>query len=383
MKKVEISLAEGCEPALWKTESVNVHFWNVPSVLWSLYFPLEPGLWRHRRFAMAVSDFPSCLRWRRSVHLSVWFWTWDPEGGTRGGRDSLMWILSSGAVVRRGDPGSWSSAGHSLGSPGGLTAEIPCFHCRQDGAWRGMGGSGHGSGKFHMPRGVAKKRRIYLHFHLNKVIDAKSRLIGKDPNAGKDWGREEKRATEDEMVGWHHRLTGHEFEQTPGDSEGQGSLKCSVHGVAKTWTRLSNWTTTKGDLGPHHSLGKPGPEDCGLLAGRWCWGTSTWWPEVVWWDQWMLWAAPGVLTISLLSSFSHSFMWAKLQILSSFAVESVSRSVAFVSCDLLDYSPPGSFVNGILQVRRLEWVAIPFSRGSCWPRDQTWVSCFSGLILHH
>ena len=97
-----------------------------------------------------------------------------------------MWILSSGAVVRRGDPGSWSSAGHSLGSPGGLTAEIPCFHCRQDGAWRGMGGSGQGSGKFHMPRGVAKKRRIYLHFHLNKVIDAKSRLIGKDPNAGED-----------------------------------------------------------------------------------------------------------------------------------------------------------------------------------------------------
>ena len=43
---------------------------------------------------------------------------------------------------------------------------------------------------------------------------------------GKDSGQEEKGATEDEIVGWHHRLNGHEFEQTLGDSEGQGSLKC-------------------------------------------------------------------------------------------------------------------------------------------------------------
>ena len=53
---------------------------------------------------------------------------------------------------------------------------------------------------------------------------AKNWLIGKDPDAGKDWGQEEKKATEDEMVGWHDWLNGHEFEQTPGDSEGQGSL---------------------------------------------------------------------------------------------------------------------------------------------------------------
>ena len=54
--------------------------------------------------------------------------------------------------------------------------------------------------------------------------DAKSQLIGEDPDAGKDWGQ--KRATEDEIVGWHHRLNGNEFEQAPGDSEGQGSLVC-------------------------------------------------------------------------------------------------------------------------------------------------------------
>ena len=56
--------------------------------------------------------------------------------------------------------------------------------------------------------------------------DAKSWLIRKDPDAGKDWRQEEKGMTEDEMVEWHHRLYGHEFEQAPGDGEGQGSLEC-------------------------------------------------------------------------------------------------------------------------------------------------------------
>ena len=56
--------------------------------------------------------------------------------------------------------------------------------------------------------------------------DVKSWLIGKDPDAGKEWRQEEKGMTEDEMVGWHHWLNGHEFEQTLGDSEGLGSLAC-------------------------------------------------------------------------------------------------------------------------------------------------------------
>ena len=61
--------------------------------------------------------------------------------------------------------------------------------------------------------------------------DAKSRLIRKDPDAGKDRRQEEKGMTEDEMVGWHHRLNGHEFEQALGDGEGQGSLaSCSPWG---------------------------------------------------------------------------------------------------------------------------------------------------------
>ena len=66
--------------------------------------------------------------------------------------------------------------------------------------------------------------------------DVKNGLIGKDPDAGEDWGQEEKGATENEMVGWHHWLNGHEFEETPGDRE----ARCAaVYGVTKSQTRLS------------------------------------------------------------------------------------------------------------------------------------------------
>ena len=74
--------------------------------------------------------------------------------------------------------------------------------------------------------------------------DAKTWLTGKDPDAGKDWRQEEKGATEDEMPGWQHWLNGHEFVQTLGDTEGQGSLVCCSSWGPKSWTQLSNWTTT-------------------------------------------------------------------------------------------------------------------------------------------
>ena len=56
--------------------------------------------------------------------------------------------------------------------------------------------------------------------------NVKSQVTGKDPNAEKDWGQEEKGMTENEMVGWRHQLNGHESEQAPGDDEGQESLAC-------------------------------------------------------------------------------------------------------------------------------------------------------------
>ena len=71
---------------------------------------------------------------------------------------------------------------------------------------------------------------------------AKSWLIGKDPDAERDWGQEEKGATEDEMAWWHHWLNGREFEQALGDGDGQGGLACWIHGVAKSRTWLSDWT---------------------------------------------------------------------------------------------------------------------------------------------
>jgi len=68
--------------------------------------------------------------------------------------------------------------------------------------------------------------RTYAEAPILWSPDVKSQLFGKDPDTGKDWGQEEKEATEDEMVGWHCRLNAHEFEQTEGDGKGQGSLAC-------------------------------------------------------------------------------------------------------------------------------------------------------------
>ena len=72
--------------------------------------------------------------------------------------------------------------------------------------------------------------------------DAKSWLTGKDPDAGKDWRREKKGTTDDEMVGWHHQLDGHEFEQALGVGDGQEAWRAAIHGVAKSQTWLSDWT---------------------------------------------------------------------------------------------------------------------------------------------
>ena len=73
---------------------------------------------------------------------------------------------------------------------------------------------------------------------------AKSWLIGKDSDAGRDWGQEEKGMTEDEMGGWHHRLDGREFEWTPGVRDGQGGLVCCDSWGCKESDKTAwlNWT---------------------------------------------------------------------------------------------------------------------------------------------
>ena len=91
-------------------------------------------------------------------------------------------------------------------------------------------------------------------------LDMKGQFIVKDPDAGKDWRQEEKGVTEDEMVGWYHRLNGREFEQAPGDSEGHRSLACcSPWGhKERTWlSKLNNDNLNVGwprDLFSHRNV---------------------------------------------------------------------------------------------------------------------------------
>ena len=72
--------------------------------------------------------------------------------------------------------------------------------------------------------------------------DAKSWLIWKDPDAGKDWGQEEKGTTEDEMAGWHHWLSGHELGELWELVMDREAWHAAVLGVTKNQTRLNNWT---------------------------------------------------------------------------------------------------------------------------------------------
>ena len=86
-----------------------------------------------------------------------------------------------------------------------------------------------------MPLLVSIKKRIHIFFFFSSSFEliGLSQLIGKDPDAGKDRKQEEKGVTENEMVGWHHRVNGHEFEQILGDSEGQRRLVCCSPWIGK------------------------------------------------------------------------------------------------------------------------------------------------------
>ena len=108
--------------------------------------------------------------------------------------------------------------------------------------------------------------------------DVKSQLIGKDPDAGKDWEQEEKRLMEDEKVGWHHQLNRHEFEQTLGDSEGHGSLAaCSPLSCKESDT--TEWLNNNKNFVNHRlSISSVGAATCKWMgiSGYQQMDTETW-----------------------------------------------------------------------------------------------------------
>ena len=114
--------------------------------------------------------------------------------------------------------------------------------------------------------------------------DVKSWLIWKDPDAGRDWGQEEKGMTEDEIAGWHHCLNGREFEQTPGDGEGQGSLECYSSRGCKESDTTTQTEQQKTVVFPVSGIFSLLPILCLIKA---C--TSSWKMSLRWWSIYLLW----------------------------------------------------------------------------------------------
>ena len=104
-------------------------------------------------------------------------------------------------------------------------------------------GSNHVCERVYYMCASAPLQGVVSHLQRPPVLwppDAKNWLIGKDPDAGKDWRQEEKGTTEDEVVGWHHRVYGHEFEHALGVGDGQGGLVC-----CSPWGRRESDTTER------------------------------------------------------------------------------------------------------------------------------------------
>ena len=149
-------------------------------------------------------------------------------------------------------------------------------------------------------------------------------LIGKDSDAERDWGQEEKGTTEDEMAGWHHRLNGHEFGWTPGVGDGQGGLECCNSWGRKEldMTERLNWTELN-------------------------WGYFQSWSEMK--------GTP--LCLSLLQGI--------------FSTRGLNPGLLHCRWILYQLSRKRS-------PRILEWIAYPFSSGSSWLWNQTGPPCIAG-----
>ena len=89
------------------------------------------------------------------------------------------------------------------------------------------------------------KLKLQYFAYLMQRADARIRLIGKDSDAGKDWGKEEKRETEDEIVEWHHQLSDMSLGKLWETVKDRETWRAAVRWVAKSWTQLSDWTATE------------------------------------------------------------------------------------------------------------------------------------------
>ena len=203
--------------------------------------------------------------------------------------------------------------------------------------------------------------------------DTKNWLTGRDPDAGKDWRQEEKGMSEDEMVGWHHWLDGHEFEQALGVCDGQGSLVC-----CSPWGCKESDTTEQ--LNSYVNI-------FSIFVLRVIYSVVQWLRERTLWLKWI--QTPVVLFTSwmiydklfkpcvtslvckieiLISLTSQSCCNIKCESTCKVLTAATAKSPQSCPtlCDPIDSSPRGSPVPGILRARILEWVAISFSNAWKW-----------------
>ena len=133
-------------------------------------------------------------------------------------------------------PGDLLNPGTEPRSPASWADALLLYHLSDQGIWYKIHPKGNQSWIFIGKTAAEAKTPILW------PPGVKNWLIWKDPDAGKDWRWEEKGTTEDEMVGWHHRLNGHGFGWTPGGGMDSEAWCAAVHGVAKSRTRLRDWT---------------------------------------------------------------------------------------------------------------------------------------------
>ena len=161
-----------------------------------------------------LANSPNREAWQATVHRVAKSWTGPKQPWVHRCKTLFVclfvwpvaalpqWGLSMKAVQLLGLPGLWWHQ---------MCRDTDCFHCRSHGP-------------------------IRVFFWTSS-----SSLIGKDPDAGKDWRQKEKKVIADEMVGWHHWFNGYEFGQAPGDGEGQESLACCSPRDCEE--QVGSWTT--------------------------------------------------------------------------------------------------------------------------------------------